>query len=78
LIPLESVSRTNFNPIDPSGFQKAFAAKVNALLENEELATAMGKAGRVRVLKQFSWESIAKITFNYYQEVIARFVKEQA
>jgi starch synthase len=29
-------------------------------------------------LKQFSWESIAKTTFNYYQEVIARFVKEQA
>jgi starch synthase len=78
LIPLESVSRTNFNPINPTGFQKSFAAKVNALLDNEELATAMGKAGRVRVLKQFSWESIAKITFNYYQEVIARFVKEQA
>jgi starch synthase len=78
LIPLESVSRTNFNPIDPTGFQKAFAAKVNILLDNEALATAMGKAGRARVLKQFSWESIAKITFNYYQEVIARFVKEQA
>ncbi|TRX38890.1 glycogen synthase [Flavobacterium sp. ZT3R18] len=78
LIPLESVSRTNFNPIDPTGFQKAFAVKVNVLLDNEELAMAMGKAGRMRVLEQFSWESIAKITFNYYQEVIAGFVKEQA
>lgn len=78
LIPLESVSRTNFNPKDPAGFQKAFAAKVNVLLDNEVLATAMGKAGRVRVLKQFSWESIAKITFDYYQEVIARFEKETA
>jgi starch synthase len=78
LIPLESVSRTDFNPLDPIAFQKAFAAKVNVLLENEALAIAMGKAGRVRVLKQFSWESIAKTTFNYYQEVIARFVKETA
>ena len=78
LIPLESVSRTNFNPLHPLDFQKAFAAKVNALLDDEELATAMGKAGRVRVLKQFSWESIARITFDYYQEVIARFEKEQA
>lgn len=78
LIPLESVSRTNFNPLDPTAFQKAFAAKINVLLENEELATAMGKAGRVRVLQKFSWESIAKITYNYYQEVIARFEKEQA
>lgn len=78
LIPLESVSRTNFNPLHPINFQKAFAAKVNALLNDEELATAMGKAGRVRVLKQFSWESIAQTTLNYYQEVIARFEKEQA
>ena len=78
LIPLESVSRTNFNPLHPVDFQKAFAAKVNALLDNEELATAMGKAGRVRVLEKFSWESIAKTTLKYYEEVIARFEKEQA
>jgi len=78
LIPLESVSRTNFNPLNPTAFQKAFADKINALLENEELATKMGKAGRVRVLEKFSWESIAKITYNYYQEVIARFEKETA
>lgn len=78
LIPLESVSRTNFNPLNPTAFQKAFAVKVNTLLENEELATKMGKAGRVRVLEKFSWESIAKTTYNYYQEVIARFEKETA
>ncbi|WP_348798429.1 glycogen synthase [Flavobacterium adhaerens] len=78
LIPLESVSRTNFNPLNPVAFQKAFAAKINALLENEELATQMGKLGRVRVLEKFSWESIAKTTFNYYQEVMARFEKEKA
>ena len=36
------------------------------------------KAGRKKVLEKFSWESIAKITFNYYQEVIARFEKEKA
>jgi glycogen synthase len=78
LIPLESVSRTDFNPADPEAFQKNFAAKINLLLEDEVLATKMGKEGRVRVLKQFSWESIARITFDYYQEVIARFEKEKA
>lgn len=78
LIPLESVSRTNFNPLHPADFQKAFAVKVNALLDNEELAIQMGKAGRARVLKQFSWESIAKTTYNYYQDVIAGFEKEKA
>lgn len=78
LIPLESISRTDFNPAHPEAFQKAFAAKINVLLEDEALAAKMGKSGRERVLKQFSWESIAKTTFNYYQEVIAGFEKEHA
>ena len=78
LVPLKSVSRTDFNPANPEAFQKAFAAKINILLEDENLATQMGKAGRVRVLKQFSWESIAKTTFDYYQKVIDGFEKEKA
>ena len=78
LVPLKSVSRTNFNPIDPEFFQKTFAEKVNVLLEDEVLAAKMGKAGRERVLKIFSWESIAKTTFDYYQKVIGEFVKEKA
>jgi glycogen synthase len=78
LVPLESVSRTDFNPANPDAFQKDFAAKINILLDDEGLALRMGKAGRERVLKQFSWESIAKTTFNYYQEVINRFEKEKA
>ncbi len=78
LIPLESVSRTDFNPANPEAFQKAFAAKINVLLDDEALANRMGKSGRERVLKIFSWESIAKTTFDYYQKVIDGFVKEKA
>ncbi|PWA07333.1 glycogen synthase [Flavobacterium psychrotolerans] len=78
LVPLQSVSRTNFNPADPEGFQKDFAAKVNLLLDDENLASRMGKAGRLKVLEKFSWESIAKTTFKYYEEVISRFEKEHA
>ena len=78
LIELESVSRTDFNPKNPVEFQKNFASKVNELLADEKLATAMGKAGRKRVLEKFSWESIAKTTYNYYEEVIARFEEEKA
>lgn len=78
LIQLDSVSRTDFNPLHPVEFQKSFASRVNELLADETLAVAMGKAGRERVLEKFSWESIAKTTFNYYQEVIARFEKEKA
>ena len=78
LVPLESVSRTDFNPANPEAFQKAFADKINMLLDDEALATRMGKAGRERVLELFSWESIAKTTFDYYQKVIDGFVKEKA
>lgn len=78
LIPLESVSRTDFNPKNPDEFQRNFATKINLLLENETLATTMGQAGRKRVLEKFSWESIAKTTFNYYEEVISKFEKEKA
>jgi glycosyltransferase involved in cell wall biosynthesis len=77
-VPLESVSRTDFNPANPDAFQKAFANKINVLLEDEALATQMGRAGRERVLKIFSWESIAKTTYDYYQKVIDGFVKEKA
>ncbi len=78
LIDFESVSRTDFNPKNPIEFQENFASKVNVLLRNEELATAMGKAGRERVLSHFSWESIAKTTYAYYEDVISKFEKEKA
>ncbi len=78
LIPLESISRTDFNPLKPDDFQKNFALKINLLLENETLANQMGKAGRKKVLEKFSWESIAKKTYNYYEEVISKFEKEKA
>jgi len=78
LIELDSISRTDFNPKHPEVFQRNFAAKVNLLLDDENLAVQMGKSGRKRVLEKFSWESIAKTTFNYYEEVIAGFEKEKA
>lgn len=78
LVPLQSISRTDFNPANPKTFQKEFAAKINILLDDESLATKMGKEGRERVLRIFSWKSIAETTFNYYEEVIARFEKEHA
>ena len=78
LVSLQSVSRTNFNPVNPEEFQKSFAAKINLLLDDEILATQMGKAGRERVLEKFSWESIANTTFDYYKEVISNFEKEHA
>ena len=77
LVPLKSVSRTNFNPKNPEDFQKQFASKINILLKDEALANAMGKVGRTHVIAKFSWASIAKTTHNYYREIISKFQKEK-
>lgn len=78
LVPLESVSRTNFNPKNPIDFQKMLAHKINTLLDNPSLAQQMGKEGRKRVLEKFSWESIAKQTLDFYSDLITTFRKETA
>ena len=65
-------------PKNPKIFQKELASKINLLLEDEDLAHKMGKEGRQRVLEKFSWESIAKTTYNYYENVINHFEKEKA
>ncbi|MCW2781373.1 MAG: glycosyl transferase, group 1 [Marmoricola sp.] len=41
------------------------------LLDDPERRTAMGRAGRVRVLEQFSWHAVAEATAAAYEEVIA-------
>jgi glycogen synthase len=53
-------------PADP----RALAEAINKLLRDRRLARKMGKAGRLRVEKYFSWASIAKKTKDMYTEVI--------
>jgi glycogen synthase len=64
LVPLKSVSRSDFNPADPEAFQKDFANKVNKLLADESLANQMGKIGRERVLEKFSWKPSQTLLIN--------------
>ena len=73
LIPLETVSKVNFNPKNPEAFQKNIAEKVNLLLRNPNLAKEMGVRGRKVVLEKFSWKSIAKTTLEFYKNRIDNF-----
>lgn len=43
---------------------------INSLLEDPEGAREMGKRGRMRVEKYFSWEKAAKLTIAIYEDVI--------
>lgn len=76
LVPLKAVSETNFEPADPKAFQTDFANKLNKILENPELAKKMGEVSRKRAVDVFSWEAIAKQTFDFYNECIERYKKE--
>lgn len=48
---------------------EALADAITELLENESLRTAMGQAGRQRVLARFSWQQIAASLVACYQKL---------
>src|SRR5215218_8797373 len=59
-------------PRDAMGFSAALANAVNSLLRDEPRRRAMGAAARKRVIDHFSWTRIAKVTFDFYQELLSR------
>lgn len=58
------------DPTYISGFESAFADKVNELIANPQRASQFGKAGRQRCIDHFSWEAIAEQTVEVYQQAI--------
>jgi len=61
------------DPAYVARFEEAFAAGVNTLTRNPELAAQYGKAGRERCIHQFSWDAIADQTIQVYQHAIDLF-----
>ena len=70
LVPLEQAPG-EIDPIDPEGFARAFAERVNALIADPSLAEQMGRAGRRRVMERFAWPAIADETVAVYRSVSA-------
>ena len=56
-------------PRHPGDFARALADATNDLLADPVLATAMGRAGRARVLEHFAWRTIATRTAELYAEL---------
>ncbi len=67
LVPLKQQTESPFEAIEPETFARDLASQLNRLLEDADLATAFGRAGRERVLAQFSWAEIAKQTLSLYE-----------
>jgi alpha-maltose-1-phosphate synthase len=59
LVPLEIGDPTTREPAEPETFAANIAARVNELLADTGRAAAMGRAGRARAVRSFSWSAIA-------------------
>jgi starch synthase len=56
----------DYSEDDPRSFEAGLAQAVNALCADSARADAMGRAGRERAVRDFSWSRIAQQTFELY------------
>ncbi|MEA2533877.1 MAG: alpha-maltose-phosphate synthase, partial [Actinomycetota bacterium] len=72
LVPYDPVApgpSGEVGPSDPAQFARDIAERVNVLVADPARADAMGRAGRRRVIEQFSWEAAARRTIAVYEAV---------
>ncbi len=69
LVPLEQMSESPFEPLNPEKFSRDLAGKINQLMKDRQLREKFGKAGRKRVEEKFSWSTIAQKTKALYQSL---------
>lgn len=72
LVPFSPRSESDVEPAEPDWFAGDLAAAINRLLRSPEESREMGKRARRRVEEHFSWESIARKTLGFYQQVLDR------
>jgi glycosyltransferase involved in cell wall biosynthesis len=69
LVPLELKPGT-FEPRQSGVFESDLARAINALMRDPVRRERMGRQGRERVERFFSWSSIAQKTKTLYQELL--------
>jgi glycosyltransferase involved in cell wall biosynthesis len=72
LVPLQQMSESPFEPLDPDRFSRDLSARINELMGAPALRAKMGKAGRARAEAKFSWHAVGKETLALYQTLTAR------
>lgn len=71
LVPLEQMTESPFEAIDPGKFARDLAHRVNELMRDPQLRERFGKAGRKRVEENFSWAAIAERTKTLYASLLS-------
>jgi starch synthase len=70
LIPIEQMTESPYEPIDPEKFAADLAARINELMSDPAKRRAYGAAGRQRALDHFSWSAIARQTQSLYRSLL--------
>ncbi|MDA9101362.1 glycosyltransferase family 4 protein, partial [Omnitrophica bacterium] len=69
LVPVDQEEVSLFELPDDLRFAKALSDQIRFLMDSPSLRKKMGKAGRQRALKHFSWSSIARKTAELYESL---------
>ncbi|MBF0553807.1 MAG: glycogen synthase [Nitrospirae bacterium] len=70
LVRFDQHKASPFEPVNPEEFSKDLAEKINKLLSDKQLAQEMGRKGRLRAEKYFSWKAIAAEVVNLYGKLV--------
>ena len=70
LVPLDQMTESPFELLNPEKFSRDLAAKINELMRNETLREKFGRAGRKRAEEKFSWSAIAKEVKALYARLV--------
>ena len=60
----------HYDETEPATFESALANAVNGIVTDEDLAAAMGAAGRTRAVEVFGWDVAAERTLDIYRSVL--------
>lgn len=71
IVPIDQAQDGTGTPTDPDRYVADLGATLNEVLEDEGLAKLMGRAGRLRVESEFTWDAIAHRTRAVYDQVLA-------
>jgi starch synthase len=71
LVPFEASDDGSRAPVDPVRFAADIASRVNELVHDPGRARELGRAGRRRAVKRFSWPAIAAQTIELYRSLLA-------
>ena len=71
LVPIEQKQDGTGTPLHPEKFEADMADRLTRVLDDQDLAAKMGKAGLERARTHFSWEAIGDQTVELYKSLLS-------